>query len=102
MNDVRKALATVSKVPATVLIVFIKVYQKTLSPDHGWMRHLYPYGFCRHHPTCSMYSIEVFRSKSYPAALFLSLKRILSCHPWKKVSDDRLRDVIKGTSQWEN
>ena len=38
---------------------------------------------CRYIPTCSEYSIEVLRNFGFFKGLFLSLKRILSCHPIK-------------------
>jgi hypothetical protein len=95
-SRLRKALATVSKLPATVSVGLIRLYQLTLSPDHGLMRHLYPHGFCRHHPTCSMYAIDVFRTRSYPVAIWLAVKRLLSCHPWKQPTDEKLLKVIQG------
>ncbi|MFA5800507.1 MAG: membrane protein insertion efficiency factor YidD [Candidatus Peribacteraceae bacterium] len=94
-SAIRKALATVSNIPATASVVLIRLYQRTLSPDHGLLHSLYPYGFCRHHPTCSQYAIETLKSRSYPVAVFLSIKRLLSCHPWTKVSNERLRQTIE-------
>lgn len=94
-SAIRKALATVFSIPATASVVLIRLYQRTLSPDHGLLRHLYPYGFCRHHPTCSQYAISVFRTRSFPVAIWLAIKRILSCHPWAKVRDERLRQTIE-------
>jgi len=93
-SAIRKALATVSNIPATASVVLIRLYQRTLSPDHGLLKPLYPHGFCRHHPTCSQYAISVFRTRSFPVAVWLAIKRILSCHPWAKVSDERLKNVI--------
>jgi len=93
-SAIRKALATVFSIPATASVVLIRLYQRTLSPDHGLLKPLYPHGFCRHHPTCSMYAIETLKSRSYPVAVFLSIKRLLSCHPWTKVSDERLQEIV--------
>ncbi len=97
MNVRRKPLAILSALPATVSILFIHLYQKTLSPDHGPLRHLFPYGFCRHEPTCSEYGIDVLKKRNYFVALALIVKRIAGCNPWTKPTDDRLRKVIERT-----
>ncbi|MSR67578.1 membrane protein insertion efficiency factor YidD [Candidatus Peribacteria bacterium] len=90
----RKALATVSSLPAIVSVILIKIYQHTLSPDHGPIRHFFLYGCCRHNPTCSMYAIDTLKTRSFPFALLLIAKRILSCHPWKEVSDNKMQSTI--------
>ncbi len=90
----RKALATVSSLPAIVSVMLIRIYQHTLSPDHGPIRHFFRYGCCRHDPTCSMFAIEALKTQSFPIALFLIAKRILGCHPWKEVSDEKMKTVV--------
>jgi hypothetical protein len=45
----------ISRIPQKILLSLIKIYQKTLSPDHGWLRIYYPHGFCRFSPSCSDY-----------------------------------------------
>jgi putative membrane protein insertion efficiency factor len=93
----RKALAILFWLPATASIMLVRIYQKTLSPDHGLLKVLYPYGYCRHQPTCSEYAILTLKKELYPVALFLIIKRLLSCHPWKQPSDERLKSIIKRT-----
>ena len=90
----RKALATVLALPATLFIGIIRLYQMVLSPDYSWLRHLYPYGFCRHEPTCSDYAVETLRSRNLFVALGKIALRILSCNPWKKPSDRKMEKVI--------
>lgn len=94
-ENLRKPLATLSRTPATISVGLVKLYQATLSPDHGPLRHLFPYGYCRHHPTCSDHAIMTLRSKPFIPALFLIGKRILSCNPWSKPDDERLRAAIR-------
>ncbi|MFL2629104.1 MAG: membrane protein insertion efficiency factor YidD [Flavobacteriaceae bacterium] len=55
-------------------IFIIKVYQKFISPV------LLP--SCRFSPTCSQYSIEALNKHGFLKGLWLSLKRILKCHPF--------------------
>tara|TARA_B100001093_G_C26493961_1_gene870269 strand:- start:218 stop:469 length:252 start_codon:yes stop_codon:yes gene_type:complete len=57
------------------LIRLIKVYKFLISPLLGQS--------CRYMPTCSEYSIEALKTFGFIKGSFLSLKRILSCHPVK-------------------
>lgn len=54
-----------------VMIVF---YQATFSYFLG--------GNCRYYPSCSHYAHEAFSKHRFFSALFLVLKRLLSCHPF--------------------
>ena len=57
------------------LIYFTKGYKYLISPLLG--------PSCRYLPTCSEYSIEALKTHGLFKGLFLSLKRIFSCHPIK-------------------
>ena len=57
-----------------LLIKFIKVYQKFLSPLLGQN--------CRFYPTCSQYAVEALSVHGLFKGGYLSLKRILKCNPW--------------------
>ena len=58
-----------------ILIKLIKVYKFIISPLLGQS--------CRYLPTCSEYSIDALKEFGLVKGIFLSLKRILSCHPVK-------------------
>ena len=60
---------------AIILIKFIKGYQYLISPLLGHT--------CRYLPTCSEYSIDALRTFGFFKGLYMSIKRILSCHPIK-------------------
>ncbi len=60
----------------------IRLYQKTLSPDHGPLRHLFPNGYCRFHPTCSEYAHQALTKHGYFKGSWLAGRRLLKCHPW--------------------
>lgn len=64
------------------IIRTIEFYQKTLSPDHGFMKYRYPYGYCRHYPSCSEYTKQAFIYNSFLKATLLSSKRIGRCNPF--------------------
>jgi putative membrane protein insertion efficiency factor len=57
-----------------LVIGLIKLYQVVLSPYFGQQ--------CRFSPTCSQYAIEAFKKHNFFYALFYTVKRIFSCHPW--------------------
>ena len=57
-----------------VLILFVRFYQKLLSPLLG--------SNCRFQPTCSHYMIEALREWGPLTGLWLGIKRIFRCHPW--------------------
>ena len=65
-------------------VILIIAYQKTLSPDHGWLKYRHPYGFCHFYPSCSEYAKQAFRQKNFFSALVLSIIRISQCNPWSK------------------
>ncbi len=58
-----------------ILIKIIKVYKYLISPLLGHS--------CRYLPTCSEYSIEALQKFGLVKGVYMSIKRILSCHPVK-------------------
>ena len=60
----------------------IRLYQKFLSWDHGYLNRLFPYlKVCRFSPTCSDYTYEAIEKYGLLKGAVLGLKRILRCHP---------------------
>ncbi|NLL61209.1 MAG: membrane protein insertion efficiency factor YidD [Candidatus Atribacteria bacterium] len=57
-----------------ILITVIVFYQKHISP-------LKP-ATCRFYPTCSEYALQAIRKYGYLKGTWLSLKRVLRCHPY--------------------
>ncbi|WP_346316691.1 membrane protein insertion efficiency factor YidD [Chitinophaga sp. YIM B06452] len=55
-------------------IILIKFYQWCISPWLG--------SRCRYTPTCSQYGLEAFKKHGAFKGGWLTIKRILSCHPW--------------------
>ncbi len=68
----------------SVILFLIKIYQKTISPDHGWLPILRVLGQCRHYPTCSQYTTQVIEKHGLIKGIWLGMKRIITCHPWSK------------------
>jgi uncharacterized protein len=76
-----ETLNHISKILALPLIVLVWVYQKTLSPDHSWLKRFFPLGYCKFHPSCSMYALIVLRHQGITGLPKIA-KRILSCNPF--------------------
>ena len=70
-----------------IIIKLIRTYRYLLSPLLGHS--------CRYLPTCSEYSIDALKTYGLLKGLYLSLKRILSCHPWSKGGFDPLKKEMK-------
>jgi putative component of membrane protein insertase Oxa1/YidC/SpoIIIJ protein YidD len=82
-----------SHIPRSLAAGLVSLYQKTLSPDYGFPRVLFPHGFCPQHPTCSEYSKKMILERGMVIGGALAIKRVLSCHPWKKPSEEKLRKL---------
>ena len=70
-----------------ILIKFIRGYKFLISPLLG--------NSCRYLPTCSEYSIEALSTFGFFKGLFMSIKRILSCHPIKILGGGGGFDPVK-------
>ena len=75
------------KISVNILIKLIKGYKFILSPLFGQS--------CRYLPTCSDYAIESLKEFGLAKGLFMSIKRILSCHPIKFLGGGEGFDPVK-------
>jgi len=57
-----------------MLIAIIKVYKYFISPLLG--------SNCRFYPSCSSYSLEALQRHGAIIGSYLTLKRLLKCHPF--------------------
>lgn len=58
-------------------LFLIRLYQLFISPVLGALG-----AQCRFHPTCSRYAQEAFTKYPLHKAFWLTLKRLLKCHPF--------------------
>lgn len=70
--------------PRLVPMFLIKIYQKTLSFDHGPLKFFYPHGYCRFYPSCSEYSYQIIKKRGLLVGVPKAIWRILRCNPWGK------------------
>ncbi|SQI44484.1 Putative membrane protein insertion efficiency factor [Leminorella richardii] len=73
-------MASSSSAGARLLIMLIRGYQLFISPLLG------PH--CRFRPTCSQYGIEALRRFGMLKGSWLTIKRVLKCHPLHEGGDD--------------
>ena len=70
-----------------ILIKLIKGYKFLISPLLGHS--------CRYLPTCSEYSIEALETHGLFKGIWMSLKRIITCHPIKILGGGEGFDPVK-------
>jgi len=70
--------------PRYILVKIIRIYQKTFSFDHGFFKVLFPYGYCRFHPTCSEYAAQAIAKYGVIKGGAKAAWRILRCNPFNK------------------
>lgn len=81
--------------PSRLVAGMITLYQRTLSPDHGPLRHLFRYGYCPHEPTCSEFTRLAVLRDGVVIGGMKGMRRLLSCHPWTKPGDAKLRKLAE-------
>lgn len=70
-----------------LMIKLIRWYQRNISANRP--------PTCRYTPTCSNYAIQAFQKRNFFVALFLTIKRILSCNPLFKGGYDPVPEPRK-------
>ena len=73
-NPNQSLLQTLQSIIVYPFILLIRLYQLIISP---WLGNK-----CRYTPSCSQYGIEALRKHGLIKGLWLTVKRVSSCHPW--------------------
>lgn len=73
------------------VIKLLKIYQRTLSFDHGIFKIFFPQGFCRFRPTCSDYAIEAVKKYGIIRGGVKAIWRVLRCNPFNSGGWDPLK-----------
>lgn len=85
----KKIFETLQKIVRLPFLLLIRLYQKTISPDHGLFKKLYPYGYCKYTPTCSEYGYQAIQKYGIIKGGFKAGYRIVRCNPWSKGGEDK-------------
>ena len=70
-NDCKRLIAILMK---WLVLIPLYLYRALISPLLGPR--------CRFYPSCSEYAIAAVRNHGIIRGLFLTVKRLLRCHPW--------------------
>jgi len=81
-------LNKLNKIIRFPFLITIKGYQKTVSPDHGLFKGLFPYGYCKFSPTCSTYTYQAIEKHGIIKGGALGFWRVLRCNPWNDGGED--------------
>jgi len=74
-----------------LVIKLLKIYQRTLSFDHGVGKYFFPQGFCRFQPSCSDYAIAAIEKYGVIKGGGKALWRVLRCNPFNRGGWDPLK-----------
>ena len=70
----QKFISRIKKISIFPLVLLVRFYQVCISP-------LKP-PCCRFTPTCSAYALQALRKHGPFKGTYLTVRRILRCHPW--------------------
>jgi hypothetical protein len=88
----RSLLAAAAKSPSLFGRGLIRLYRYTLSSIFGRT--------CRHLPTCSEYGEEAIARHGLWAGGWMTLARVLRCHPWGTSGLDFVPDTLPANARW--
>ena len=74
MSAPRRAALALYRLPQKLLVGLVKGYRLLLSPWLG--------SSCRFEPTCSAYSLQALQQHGAAKGSYLTLYRLVRCHPW--------------------
>lgn len=73
-----------------LFLLLIRLYQRTLSPDHGLLAYKYPMGYCKFNPTCSQYTYQVIERWGLIRGGLKAVRRIIRCNPFSRRGYDSI------------
>ena len=74
------------------LILLVQGYRYLLSPLFG--------SRCRFYPTCSQYALEALERHGAGWGVWLTLRRLSRCHPWRPGGVDPVPDTLPKFRSW--
>ena len=84
LQDIIKIINFLLILPRMPILFLIKIYQKTISPDHSLLKYIFSNGYCRFYPSCSEYGYQIIKNRGLVRGLPKTIWRVLRCNPWSK------------------
>jgi putative membrane protein insertion efficiency factor len=88
----RRAFEVIGRAPRLAARALVNIYRYTLSPLIGF--------HCRHLPTCSDYADEALDRFGLWGGGWMTLARLLRCHPWGTSGIDRVPVAPPVAARW--
>ena len=79
------------RLPAELLVLLVRAYQLLVSPLLG--------PTCRFYPSCSSYAVIALRRHGAWRGTWLTVRRLLRCHPWNPGGVDHVPPVRDHTER---
>ena len=92
MEPDRTERATLIQAPRLAGRALVRLYRVTLSPFVGF--------HCRYLPTCSDYADQALDKHGLWAGGWMTLARLMRCHPWGNSGLDFVPDVPPRNARW--
>ncbi len=91
-KQIKKIFSYIDKLLRIVAQWFIRLYQRTFSPDKSPLFRPFLAGrVCRHTPHCSEYGHQCFQHYNFFTACFRTMDRISRCTPWNTKTYDPVK-----------
>jgi len=74
-----------------VFLKIIRLYQSTISPDHGFWKQRWPHGFCRYYPSCSEYGYQSISKYGIWKGTVKAIWRVVRCNPFSDGGHDPVK-----------
>ncbi|OGY49042.1 MAG: membrane protein insertion efficiency factor YidD [Candidatus Buchananbacteria bacterium RIFCSPHIGHO2_02_FULL_40_13] len=82
---------TLNYLPRLLVLKLIRIYQKTLSFDHGLVKIFFPNGYCKYRPTCSQYAYQSVEKYGIIKGGLIAAWRVLRCNPFSGGGHDPVK-----------
>lgn len=79
---------------ALPLVWLVRLYQMTVSPLLGPV--------CRYYPSCSAYGVTALERHGLLRGTWLTVRRVLRCHPWARGGVDHVPLRASGTASQQH
>ncbi len=77
--------------PKNIVLLLIRIYQKTLSADHSFWANPSKFRVCIYYPSCSEYTYQAIEKYGIIRGSFMGARRIVSCNPFSKGGFDPVK-----------